>query len=511
MIDKEGNAKIMDFGIARSISVKGITGTGVMIGTPEYMSPEQVEGKEVDARSDIYSLGIILYEMATGRVPFEGDMALSIAMKHKAEIPRNPKQLNPNIPDDLSRVILKCLEKDKARRYKNAFEVRAELEKIEKGIPTTERVVPERKTITSREITVKFNLRKLFLPAMIVFAVIIIAVVLLKTLPGKKAVLPPPGKPSLAILYFENNSGDKNLEFWKTGLTELLITKLSQSKFINVLSSDSIYSILKKLNLDEAKKYTKEDLITVANEGGATHTISGSIMKAEQNIIITLTLQKPHTGELISSITVESHGEKEIMTKVDEVAREIKLDLDLTEVQIAADLDREVGKITTSSPEAYKYYSEGRELHDQGKFRESISLMEKAVALDPGFAMAYRSMAIAFGNLGQPEEVKKYLKKALALSDRISEKERYLIEGDFYYRSGEKYYGWAINAYSKFFEFYPDSAFYNNFALIYLSLEEWDKAIEFLGKAQKVGTEHYFRECPGPQGSLLLLSPGKAI
>jgi serine/threonine protein kinase len=138
MIDKEGTVRIMDFGIARSLEAKGITGAGVMIGTPEYMSPEQVEGKEVDQRSDIYSLGVILYEMVTGRVPFEGDTPFTIGMKHKGEIPKNPKELNSQISDDLNNVILKCLEKDKEKRYQSAREVRSELSRIEKGIPTTE-------------------------------------------------------------------------------------------------------------------------------------------------------------------------------------------------------------------------------------------------------------------------------------------------------------------------------------------------------------------------------------
>ncbi|MCK4495405.1 MAG: protein kinase, partial [Candidatus Aminicenantes bacterium] len=117
MIDNEGNARIMDFGIARSLRAKGITGSGVMIGTPEYMSPEQVDGKESDQRADIYSLGVILYEMVTSRVPFEGDTPFSIGVKQKSEIPRAPKEINDQIPEDLNRVILRCMEKDKEKRY----------------------------------------------------------------------------------------------------------------------------------------------------------------------------------------------------------------------------------------------------------------------------------------------------------------------------------------------------------------------------------------------------------
>jgi len=179
MIDKEGNVRIMDFGIARSLKAKGLTGSGVMIGTPEYMSPEQAEAKDVDQRTDIYSLGIVLYEMLTGQLPFEGDTPLSIAMKHKSESFTNPKTLNSQIPDDLNSVVLKCLEKSKTNRYQSVEEVNRDLSAIIKKIPGTKKEIPKKKPLTSKEISVKFNVRKAVFSASIIVILFVITAYLL--------------------------------------------------------------------------------------------------------------------------------------------------------------------------------------------------------------------------------------------------------------------------------------------------------------------------------------------
>jgi len=424
MIDNEGNARIMDFGIARSLRAKGITGSGVMIGTPEYMSPEQVDGKEADQRADIYSLGVILYEMVTGQVPFEGDTPFSIGVKQKSEIPRAPKEINEQIPYDLNHVILICIEKDNEKSYQSVGELHSELMSLEKGIPTTERIVPERKPLTSREITVQFSLKKLFIPALIGVVIVIAAIVIWQLLPQKETISVPSGKPLLAVMYFENNTGDESLNHWRKMIPGLVIADLTQSKYIEVLSGERLYKILSDLNQVDAKSYSSDILKQVATRGRVNHILVGNFAKAGESIRINVTLQEARTEKVVGSEGVEGKGEESIFSMIDELTRKIKTNLKLSAEEIASDIDREVGKITTRSTEAYRYYIEGRNYLNKGEMRKSIQSMEKAVAIDPEFAMAYRSMAMSYSNLGYDSETKKYLQNAFELTDRLSDRER---------------------------------------------------------------------------------------
>ncbi len=480
MIDSAGNARIMDFGIARYLEGKGITGAGVMIGTPDYMPPEQVEGKETDQRSDIYSLGAILYEMVTGKVPFEGDTALSIAVKQKTETPKAPVELNSQIPDALDSVIMRCLEKDKEKRYQSAGELRSELEGIEKGIPTTERIVPERKPLTSREITVTFGLKKLFVPALLVIVLAVVALIIWQVIPKKGTIpAPPAGKPSLAVMYFENNSRDESLDNWRDALAEMLITDLSQSKFLHVVSTDQTYTVLRKLNLIEKDKYSTDDLQKVAREARVQNILNGSFITAGDKFIINVALLNTESRDVIDSWREEGSGEESVTQSIDRITKRAKTALDLSSEQIARDIDRAVGDITASSPEALKHFNEGSRYYRLGENRKAIDSFEKAIAIDPEFAMAYRNMAAANNNLGYYTRRRECQKKAFELSDRVTDRERYRIEGDYYRRATETL-DKAIEAFEKLLELYPDDWIGNNsMGLIYNNIEEWEKAQKY--------------------------------
>jgi serine/threonine protein kinase/tetratricopeptide (TPR) repeat protein len=377
MIDKEGDARIMDFGIARSVKGKGITGAGVMIGTPEYMSPEQAEVKEVDQRSDIYSLGVILYEMVTGRVPFEGETPLGIAMKHKSEAPKDPREINAQIPDDLSKVILRCMEKDKEKRYQSAREVRSELKNIEKGIPTTERVVPKKKPTTSKEITVSFSLKKIFIPTLVFIVLIIAGVIGLKMLPQRQA--------SIAVLPFTDLSQQKDQEYLCDGMTDEIIAKLSRLQGLKVMNMTSVMRY----------KNSDKDIKEIGRELDVVTILEGRIRKEKDDIRVTAQLINVEDGFQLWTDTYEQRLEG-VFTIQSDVAEKIA---EALEAKLSPEDKKMLEKKPTEDIEAYNFYLQGRWFWNKRTlkdFQKAIEYFEQAIEKDPDYALAYTGIADSY-------------------------------------------------------------------------------------------------------------------
>jgi serine/threonine protein kinase/predicted Zn-dependent protease len=426
MIDKDGDAKIMDFGIARSLSGRGITGAGVLIGTPEYMSPEQVEGKDIDQRSDIYSLGVVLYELVTGRRPFEGETPLSVAHKQKYEAPEDPKKLNAQLQEDLSRVILRCLEKDKAKRYQGAGELHADLEMVEQGLPTTERVVAKRKAFTSREITVKFNLKKLAIPLSAVIVLAAGAVLLWQFLPRKEAV-----KSSIAVISFENQTGDKSYDYLQKAIPNLLITSLEQSKYLLVTTWERMHDLLKQKGKEDVEVIDKDLGFELCKMDSVRAIVLGSFIKADGMFVTDAKVLDVETKSLLKSATARGEGVRSILERqINDLSKEISRGVGLPEGKILTG-QRRIADVTTSSMEAYNYFLKGRDEYERFFLDQSRQSFEKALALDPDFALAHLYLAKANSLLGNSKESVIALEKAKALSGKLTEKERLLIGADY--------------------------------------------------------------------------------
>jgi serine/threonine protein kinase/tetratricopeptide (TPR) repeat protein len=419
MVDEEGNARIMDFGIARSLKIKGITGAGVMIGTPEYMSPEQVEGKDVDQRSDIYSLGIILYELVTGRVPFEGETPFTIGVKQKSEIPKNPKQINPNIPEDLSGIILKCLEKDKTNRYQTAGEVRSELEKIEKGIPTTERIIPEKKAFTSKEITVTFGLKKVLLPILGLAFLIIAAIVIWQIFSKKEAAPAASAKKSIAVLPFVDLSPAKEYDYLCEGIAETLINALSSVKDLHVPGRTSTFSFKGK-DLDVREIGQKLNVETV---------LEGSVQVSGDRLRVTARLTSVDDGYQLWS---DNYNQKidDIFAIQDDIAQKI---MTVLKIELLGEKQTQLVKHYTENRDVYNLYLKGRyywNKREKDDNLKSIEYFQEAVNKDPSYALGYSSMGMAYVTLGSntffpPKEVfpkaKEAALKALEIDPNLDE------------------------------------------------------------------------------------------
>jgi non-specific serine/threonine protein kinase len=445
ILDAEGNARIMDFGIARSLHAKGITAEGVIIGTPEYMSPEQVEGKDVDQRSDIYSVGVILYEMVTGRVPFSGDTPLTVAVKQKTEAPQDPSKLNAQVPESLCRVILKCLEKAKEKRYQSAEELHSELTRIEEEIPTAERAVPKKKRPKSKEIAAgegKINWKKIAIwgGAAILLALIIYAGLNLFT--SRKEVID-----SIAVLPFENVNADPNTDYLCDGITETIINKLLQlSNLKKVIARNSVFTY--KGKAVDPKKVGQElgvkaVLLTRMVRLGDRLTISPTLVRTKDNsqlwgdrydqkfadvfsieekiatsIVQALRLKlTDEDKQRISERPIDSATAYECYLRANYEIwrfREDSLDRIVQDLQNALDITGDNPLLFSALAGVYFQYVNIGVKHEDYMARAE-DYANKALAIDPEFSKAHQVLGWIYLGRNQQEAIR-HFKRALAVN-----------------------------------------------------------------------------------------------
>ncbi len=442
MIDPTGTVRIMDFGIARSVQTKGWTGEGIAVGTPEYMSPEQAEGQDVDKRTDIYSLGIVLYEMITGKVPFEGETTLSILRKQELEPPIPPREWNPQIPESLNRLILKCLEKKKERRYQNAEEVLQDLGTI----PTDAVPSPKVQRRTASKLSIPGRRSRLWpwLGAGLILLVLAVSGYLLLK-PGRRAV--PEVAPAAGIKGKTQEAKFAVFPFDMIGLDS------KQSTLSKDIAGDIRGRMATVDGLKVQAAYSSEWL-KKSDRGpeeirklGLDYILEGTVNIDKAGITAKTSLSDAHSGAIIWTRSYTENlevGFSRVADKIsDDVARQ--LNLSFTNGQLQTFHKRE-----TDNSDAYISMHKGQELESKYResgrvedFEEAVRLYKKAIDLDPNYALAYVNLGNVwegrFVKTQKSEDLDKmvgYFRKAYEKDSSIAEVQvgwgwAYFHQGDF--------------------------------------------------------------------------------
>ncbi|MGI9102842.1 MAG: protein kinase domain-containing protein [Terriglobales bacterium] len=549
-VTKRRQAKVLDFGLAKAMPARGVqpsaatamtanedhlTSPGSTVGTVAYMSPEQARGEELDARSDLFSFGAVLYEMATGRQPFTGNTSAVIFDAILNRAPVAPVRLNPDLPADLERIINTALEKDVELRYQSAANIRADLKRLKREIdsgktPTAPRpaaaaasppadVVPSAAVVaipisggtavastsgsgvaaaqssgsqpaaSSSSVvtaTVEPKRRNAKLYAVVAAAVVIAAVGGFLAYSRRAHAITE--KDSILVADFVNTTGDAVFD---GTLRKALAVDLEQSPFLSVVPDQRVRQALKFMGRSPEERVTNEIGREICQRNGIKAMLSGSVAAIGSQYVVTLTALNGISGDTLAETQQQATSKEQVLGALDKAVTALrgKLGESLASVQ---KFDKPLEQATTSSLEALKAYTLGEEQHGpKGNDAASIPFYQRAVELDPNFALAYARLATVYNNLGESEKSEQYRKKAFDLRNRASERERLYIEAHYYDDSGQAEKG--IASYELYAQTYPrDPIPRTNLAVEYDVRGDFEKALPYGLRAIELDPDNAF-------------------
>lgn len=411
IVTNKGPVKILDFGLSKGTNLTELTRQDTILGTAAYMSPEQIEGKRLDQRTDIFSFGIMLYEMITGERPFGGDYSAAVSYSIMHEDPPPLSEKRPETPDMLEKVVLKALAKDEHERYQSAEEIEADLKAMQDGSGGTSGTEKPRSRTQP-------NRKRIFLGAGLAAIALLVSLFFILT-PGTRNE----PEASIAVMPFEfEGEGDWN---WLGGaITELINTDLAQNPSLRILGAEQRRRIMECLGIKGASLSSEENL-KIARKANAKNLLLGSLRKVGDRIQVQARLLDSEQGDLLADLEPIETDHSKLYDAADNLSSQlIKL------LGIGTESDANVGELTTSSLDAYRYFIEGKSAALDRRYQESIPKLQKAIGFDSTFVQPYYWLAWQYSSTGDDTKAKQILAKGKPYVAQLSEVERleYLCE-----------------------------------------------------------------------------------
>jgi tetratricopeptide (TPR) repeat protein len=428
-----GHVKILDFGLAKLAPAGGavnlsamptdeaqdrLTRPGAAIGTVTYMSPEQVRGEELDARTDLFSFGAVLYEMATGSLPFRGETSLAIAEAILNRGPVAPVRLNPDVSPKLEEVIKKALEKDRKLRYQSAADIRTDLQRMKRG-SESERAAAVTAQVEPKAVAKSTRFRWMVTGATILIIGLVVGGWFFFT--HKAHALTD--KDTIVLADFTNSTGDAVFD---GTLRQGLAIQLEQSPFLSLVSEERIHETLRLMGQSPDARLTSEIAGEVCVRTASAAVLDGSIETLGSQYVLGLRAKDCRTGRVLAEEQVQAARKEDVLNALGKIASKLRTRLGESLITVEKH-DTPLETATTSSLEALKAYSTGRRASFSTGSPDALPLFKRAVEIDPQFAMAYASMALMFSNIGESVLSVENTRKAYELRDRTSDRERFFI------------------------------------------------------------------------------------